>query len=319
MELTVDEKKRALKYFKSLKFGEKISLDTVKDKDRFGLSVDMINQSVFINDFYINVSGDSIDLFYSKEVRTEWRNQLIEYIRTLKKNTKIKLSYFSNFDDARINILELSNIDYFFPDFRIEIRDGDYETDETDYLIKFDIPNGLKIDNRTLEEVTSDLEKEGSLIECIGMNDKLIINQSDYEKLTNKLTDIASNFNIVKNKVREQMVVQTIDGFIHGNYCTTFNEVDSRFDEGQKEVKLIAILDKIISKTSKNGFEFKTYSIEAFDEKKSIAVFSKDKLKIPDKTMCLFIMEREMKKGKYSPEEFINYKFISIQQLKKLR
>lgn len=317
MELTIEEKKRALKFFKSMKMESERNISEVKNLEKFNLGVDLINNSVFINSFSIEVSGGK----FKKINRRNWEWQLIDYIHKLKVDHKVKFSSFIDRKLLEVEIKKLIDQDIVFPWHKIEVnKEGDFETGWVGFFRKIKNKAALKKDTRTLEEVEKDMVNDGCLIMGIEKSNdgKLYIDKSFIDnvnqvtqKWNNALKQGAKNAKNIK-------VVQTLDGEIHGNYFTSFSELFKMPFDGKIHYNFIGILNTLQNRTTKNGINYQLIKIEGTDQIRDFNIW-KNMISLDKGGIYLFVVILSRKKNKYGDGYHTDVKFHRIKELKKMK
>jgi hypothetical protein len=247
--LSREDKKKALDFFKAMKFDKPIPLSKVNDLNKFYKSIELVNYSIFINDYEIYIDNDC----FVKVKPIVWDNEFLLFLSELKYNEKIRLNCFNDIDRVR-NIL--TNIkDKYFPFFIFKIENGIIDNFLTDYFYKIQPAGWDKKDDRTLAEFES--EFEGIILDCSGgfdNNCKLKF-KSDLENLRYDIKEEIKN-------------IQYLYGFcsVKGYFYTDYECIHDLdlfyFKEKGYIGYLVCQVKKIKTGQSKTGFKNFTLSIE---------------------------------------------------------
>jgi len=156
MELTKQDKIKALKYFKDMEYDKKKSYNELSMVEKLKCAAKLMNSSVFVNTFKIQLEKDC----FVKKEKDYWTDDLYLFLLDLKYDKDINFNLFCDHDKALNYFKKIEAKDLFFPYFRIEVKEGLIRGVWCIRAIKKKIKGADKIDKRTLEQLEDELSQK---------------------------------------------------------------------------------------------------------------------------------------------------------------
>ena len=150
--LTKEDKKKALSFFKNMQFDTPVPLTKINNLNKFYKSIELVNYSIFINDYEIYIDNDC----FIKVKPIIWESEFLLFLASLKPNEKVRINLFNDFQKVKDIIVKIK--DKYFPDFLFVIENGFIDNFQTDFFYKSIPESFLKVDERDLYEFENDFE-----------------------------------------------------------------------------------------------------------------------------------------------------------------